>query len=78
MIEINAEIAVRENLVRIAQERTCLRMQPPQFTIIGGRLVAIVDVEKLTADLEKGVLRVTLPKRTDTIKAEKRIRIGEC
>ena len=36
-----------------------------------------VDGEKVQADFEKGVLKVTLPKRPEAMKAEKRIPIGK-
>ena len=36
-----------------------------------------VDPEKVTASFEKGVLRVTLGKRAEAVKAEKRIPIGK-
>jgi len=36
-----------------------------------------VDADKVTAAFEKGVLKVTLPKRPEAVKAEKRIPIGK-
>lgn len=40
------------------------------------RLPDAVDDEKIAASFDKGVLRVTLPKRPEVAKAEKRIPIG--
>ena len=36
-----------------------------------------IDADKVTATFEKGVLKVTLPKRPEAVKAEKRIPIGK-
>jgi len=36
-----------------------------------------IDVDKVKAAFEKGVLKVTLPKRAEAVKAEKRIPIGK-
>ncbi len=41
------------------------------------RLGDTVDPEKVTAAFEKGVLKVTLPKRPEAVKAEKHIPIGK-
>jgi len=40
------------------------------------RIADDVDVDKVTAAFDKGVLKVTLPKRPEAVKAEKRIPIG--
>jgi HSP20 family protein len=37
----------------------------------------MVDADKVKADFDKGVLKVTLPKRPEAVKAEKRIPIGK-
>ena len=36
-----------------------------------------VDADRVKAAFEKGVLKVTLPKRPEAVKAEKRIPIGK-
>ena len=36
-----------------------------------------IDADKVNAVFEKGVLKVTLPKRAEAVKAEKRIPIGK-
>lgn len=41
------------------------------------RVPDTIDADKVEAAFEKGVLKVTLPKRPDAVKAEKRIPIGK-
>jgi len=41
------------------------------------QLADTIDPDKVTATFDKGVLRVTLPKRPEAVKAEKRIPIGK-
>ena len=41
------------------------------------RVADTIDVEKVKATFDKGVLKVTLPKRPEAVKAEKRIPIGK-
>ena len=41
------------------------------------RVADSVDADKVKATFEKGVLKITLPKRTDAVTAEKRISIGK-
>jgi HSP20 family protein len=41
------------------------------------QLADTIDPDKVTATFDKGVLKVTLPKRPEAVKAEKRIPIGK-
>jgi HSP20 family protein len=41
------------------------------------QLADTIDLDKVTATFDKGVLKVTLPKRPEAVKAEKRIPIGK-
>jgi len=41
------------------------------------RVADAVDAEKVNASFDKGVLKVTMPKRPEAVKAEKRIPIGK-
>jgi HSP20 family protein len=41
------------------------------------RVADVIDADEVKAAFDKGVLKVTMPKRPEAIKAEKRITIGK-
>ncbi len=87
MEQDDVDISLRDGVLTVKGEKKSERVEDRDDVHVAERsygsfsrsfrLPETVDEENVAAALDNGVLRVTLPKRAEAVKAEKKIKIGK-